>query len=249
MQDSTRKGLALFDLDGTIVPWDTQLLFSNFIIRKNPLRWFLLLPFLSSLVLFLVRILGENTMKRLFLGYLAGLSQEQIRDYAEQFVKEAVLPVCYPEVLARLRRHQEAGDTCLLVSASPSLYAQYIGKALGFTETLGSDTENIDPFPFFPGMPYGNNKGETKTARLRAKGYLPEDRSPAANSIAYTDSSADLPMLRACGKAVLVNPSKKLRQAAKGTHWEIIIPGSLPWTGTLDKSLKLLRQLFGLYTK
>lgn len=249
MQDFPRKGLALFDLDGTIVPWDTQLLFSNFIIRRNPIRWFLLIPFLSCLFLFFVRLLSENTMKRLFLGYLAGLSQEQIQRYAEQFVREDVLPVCYPEVLARLKQHQDAGDICLLVSASPSLYAQHIGKALGFAKTLGSDTENVDPFPFFPKMPYGNNKGETKASRLRDMGYLPDDYSVPVNSTAYSDSSADLPMLRACEKAVLVNPSKKLRRSAQDTGWEIMIPAVRPWTGTLDKSIKLLCQLFGFYTK
>ncbi len=239
--------LALFDLDGTLVPWDTQLLFSNFLLKRRPLRRLLLIPFFLALPLFLLKILGEGSMKRLYLGYLAGLSPAELDALAEEFAAWLIPAHAYGDLLARLRRHQEQGDLCLLVSASPTLYARSIGKALGFEIILASDTEEADPFPFLPRMPYGNNKGETKVLRLRAMGYLPALSAPApSGSIAYSDSRADLPMLNACEQAVLVNPSPSLTRIGEERGWEIVRPAT-PWSGKMNKMGKILLQLFGFY--
>lgn len=247
MKDSSHRPIALFDLDGTIVPWDMQLLFFNYIIRQSPLRWFLILPFFCCLPFHILRLIGEGTMKRLFLAYLTGLTKEQIRKYSTGFVRDYVLPLCYPEILQRLEKHRQAGDLCILASASPSLYVEEIGKALKFDVILGTDTEETYPFPFFPKMPFGNNKGETKVVRLRNMGYLPEDgRFPPCGGIAYSDSSADMPMLLAVPSAVLVNPSPRLMQEAEGKSWEILTPNR-PWKSKTGFILKLLQQLYGLY--
>ena len=245
MTDSRK--IVLFDLDGTIVPWDMQLLFFNFIIRRKPWRWFLLSPFFFCLPFYLIGLLNETTMKRLFLAYLTRFSRIKIKEYTQQFVREYVMPLSYSEVLDRLKVHQSSGDLCILVSASPTLYVEEVGKAWGFDLSLGTDTEETDPFPFFPKLPLGNNKGETKVVRLRKMGYLPrESASIPAGSIAYSDSSADLPMLLAVESAVLVNPSVKLLKAAKGKDWEVITP-SRPWTGKVGFILSIIKQLYGLY--
>lgn len=52
----TKGGLALFDLDQTLVPWDTQLLFCNCVLREEPWRRVYLLVFLPFLPL--VHVLG-----------------------------------------------------------------------------------------------------------------------------------------------------------------------------------------------
>lgn len=243
----TKKRLVLFDLDGTLIPWDTQLLFFNFIVHKNPWRRLCLIPFILCLPLLLLRLWGEGQMKRLFLAYLAGMTEKGIEERVEEFIKTVVIPGLYPEVLTLLRRHQEQGDLCLLVSASPTIYAKAIGERLGFHETLASDTMDQDPYPFYPVMPYGNNKGETKVVRLRALGYLPAQGEPApASSIAYSDSKADLPMLHACSDAVLVNPSASMQRLAAEKSWNVLRP-TTPWSGKWDKIKKILQQFFGLY--
>lgn len=247
MPNTQNGALALFDLDGTLVPWDTQMLFSNYIVRRFPLRRAFLIPFLCCIPFYLLRLCKESTMKRVYLGYLRGLPLAELEKLAESFVREEVLPICYEEVCSRLKAHQEKGDFCILVSASPTLYAKYVAKELGFDEFLGSDTENIDPFPFFPKMPFGNNKGWKKVQRLQAMGYLPEEQNfPRPHSIAYSDSSADLPMLLSCEKAVLVNPSDRLRKYAEDKPWEIVTP-KRPWKGKLDKLRKICLQLLGLF--
>ena len=41
-------------------------------------------------------------------------------------------------------------------------------------------------------------------------------------SYAYSDSESDLPMLRAVGHAVVVNPDQDLRRIAADEGWEIL---------------------------
>lgn len=242
-----KQRLILFDLDGTLIPWDTQLLFFNFVAHKSPWRRLLLIPFLLGIPLLLLHIWDEGKMKRLFLAYLAGMSEEESTALVDEFVEKIVVPGLYPDVLARLRDHQTAGDLCLLVSASPTLYAAAIGKHLGFHETLGSDTLERHPHPLFPVMPYGNNKGETKVVRLRALGYLPQAGSPhLPESLAYTDSKADIPMLLACENAVLINPSSSMQKMGIEKSWTILHPAT-PWSGRFDKMKKILLQFCGLY--
>lgn len=248
MPEEAKRVLALFDLDGTLIPWDTQMLFSNYVVRRHGWRRLFLLPFLLALPFYLIGLVSELAMKRIYLGYLKGLSLDRIDKLAHDFVEETVLPSCYPEIMERLHEHQAKGDLCVLVSASPTLYAGYVGKSLGFELTLGSDTENIDPFPFFPKMPFGNNKGITKVNRLRSLGLLPEEgANPPTGSIAYSDSTADLPMLFSCEQAVLVNPSVKLLKNAHGRAWETVTP-KRPWNTKTGKSWKIFLQLLGLYT-
>ena len=63
-----KSGLALFDLDQTLIAWDTQLLFCNWVLRKEPVRRLYLLIFLPFLVF--SRVLGAEGMKRIFLSFL-----------------------------------------------------------------------------------------------------------------------------------------------------------------------------------
>jgi phosphoserine phosphatase len=99
-----RKGYALFDLDQTLIPWDTQLLFCDFVIKKMPLRRFyllILIPFLP-----LTKLLGAGGMKRVFLNYLWGLSLEDLDELAEEFVEQHFPNSFYGEMLEVLEEQK-----------------------------------------------------------------------------------------------------------------------------------------------
>jgi len=61
----SNRGYALFDLDQTLIPWDTQLLFCDFVVKRMPLRRLYLLIFLPMLPF--AKIIGTENMKRVFL--------------------------------------------------------------------------------------------------------------------------------------------------------------------------------------
>lgn len=181
-------------------------------------------------------------MKRAFLCYLWRLPPETVLQYGREFAELADAWV-YPELRERLQRHRDRGDACIMVSASPSFYAEPLGRFLGFDAVLGTDVVLDDRMPLMPELPLGNNKGKVKVERLRNMGILPENGIPE-DSIAYSDSTADIPMLLACRRQVLVNPSRKLKTNPRLDGAECLYP-STPWRNSLEKNGKLLYLSWG----
>ena len=195
---------ALFDMDGTLFAGDSQLRFARWILRRHGWRRLYLLWLLPMGLLRGLHIINTQRMKRAFLAYAWGMKREALQAECEQFVQQEILQVLYPPVLEKLRAHQAAGDTTVLCSASPDWWTQLVGKALGFTHTIGTPTALAERVELMPAIPApGNNKGANKLIRLAAIGIEHAD-------IGYTDSAADLPMLSICDKAVLVNPKESL---------------------------------------
>ncbi len=218
---------ALFDMDGTLFAGDSQLRFARWILRRHGWRRLYLLWLLPMGALRGLHIINTQRMKRAFLAYAWGMSREALQKECEAFVQQEILQILYPPVIERLRAHQAAGDTTVLCSASPDWWTQLVGKALGFTHTIGTPTALGARVPLMPAIPQpGNNKGENKLVRLAAIGITHAD-------IGYTDSAADLPMLSICNKAVLVNPKSNFAARVPGA--EILTPekGIHPWSFTL----------------
>ncbi len=210
----SNKGYALFDLDQTLVPWDMQLLFANWVFHKYPWRRIYLIFFFTLLPLF--KLLGAEIMKRAFLCILHGLSAREVESLTQDFVDHYYPDIFYPEIVEKMRAHQERGDFVILTSASPSLYVQKIGHKLGANLTFGTDLNPYEFYPLFPQFPIGNNKGHQKILTLKWWLYLQDkdEQFPLPSSTAYTDSSADIPLIDACQDAVLVHPSERLQNHA-----------------------------------
>ena len=207
---------ALFDMDGTLFAGDSQLRFARWILRRHGWRRLYLLWLLPMGLLRGLHIINTQRMKRAFLAYAWGMKRKALQTECEQFVQQEILQVLYPPVLEKLRAHQAAGDTTVLCSASPDWWTQLVGKALGFTHTIGTPTALAERVELMPSIPApGNNKGANKLLRLAAIGIEHAE-------IGYTDSAADLPMLSICDKAVLVNPKKSLVRAVPGA--EVLTP-------------------------
>ncbi len=232
------SGIALFDLDGTLLAWDCQLLFRHFVLRREPWRGIFLPVFLAFLPL--AGLLGAGRMKRVFLSFLWRMAPEVLARYSREFAA-SLMPAIYPELRGKLERHRAAGHLLILASASPEFYVAEIGRELGFDLTLGTP---VALGPFFPNL--FNHKGRAKVARL-------EQRLPASyfkngtlsHCHGYTDSRADLPMLALCGSATVVNPSPSLAALAEMSGWEIVRPAR-PWKSRSGFAVRVLALLFGL---
>ncbi len=217
---------ALFDMDGTLFAGDSQLRFARWILRRHGWRRLYLLWLLPMGLLRGLHIINTERMKRAFLAYAWGMHRDKLMAECEAFVQQEILQILYPSVLTRLRAHQAAGDTTVLCSASPDWWTQLVGKALGFTHTIGTPAALGNRVALMPRIPApGNNKGASKLVRLATIGITHAE-------VGYTDSAADLPMLSICKKAVLVNP--KAGFARQVPEAEILTPDKgirpLPFT-------------------
>lgn len=238
LSSNASAGIALFDLDGTLIAWDCQLLFRHHVIRREPWRALLLPVFLASLPLF--PILKAGGMKRIFLSFLWRMPAPTLAAHARNFAN-AILPAIYPDLLEMLENHRRQGHLLILASASPEFYVAEIGHALGFHLSLGTPVACAARCPFFPALQ--NHKGSAKVDRLR--GLLPPSffaDGKLRHSHGYTDSRADLPMLALCQTATLVNPAPALASLAHRSGWQIVRPAR-PWrtrTGFFCRVLALL---------
>lgn len=214
---------AIFDLDQTLLPYDTQVLFCNHVLRQHPLRRAYLALFAPATLLRATGLLSTRTLKRVFLSYLHGLSQTQLEKLVLSFVEDVVLPALYPEVVAELERHKAAGRILILNSASPHFYVGAIGTRLGFHHSIGTAVRLPSPMPLFPQIDGPNNKYDAKLHAMRH--LMPTELSlPLPGAWAYSDSKADLPLLRFVENPVTVHPDPFLANIAVSEHWPILTP-------------------------
>ncbi len=234
------RGLALFDLDGTLIAWDTQMLFCDHVLKREGWRRSYLIFF--SAFLPAAKVLGDEGMKRVFLSYLWGTDREQLEEWVRDFVAEFFPARCYPEMLEKLQAHQEAGHLTVLASASPEFYVQEVGRVLGFDMALGTPVEFERRVPLLPGLV--NHKSGEKVRRLsEIVARSPDGTWPRSHG--YSDSSADLPMLECCEKNTLVNPSPSLTKVGEARGWEIVRPAK-PWKDRKGQAWEVLRRITGM---
>ncbi len=231
-------GIALVDLDGTLLAWDCQLLFRHFVIHREPWRALLLPVFWVLLPLF--PLLRAHRMKRVFLSFLWRMQPATLAAHSRAFAA-TLMPAFYPELLGMLDERRRHGHLLILASASPEFYVTEIGRALGFHLALGTPVVTSPVCPFFPALQ--NHKGAAKVERLRK--LLPDGYFAAGKLLhahGYTDSRADLPMLALCQTATLVNPAPALATLGHASGWQIVRPAR-PWRSRLGFWCRMLALL------
>ena len=240
--ESGKRGIALFDMDQTLVQWDTQLLFCNWVLRHEPCRRLFLLVVLPFVPF--AKVLGSEGMKRVFLSFLWGMRRERLEELVAGFVVRYVPSEFYPSMLELVEADRARGRRTVLSSASPEFYARPIGKALGFDEAFGTRVEFGEVMPLFPDFTGGNNKSEVKVQRFEEEFGIDGTRVQA-DSAGYSDSTADLPMLALCEEVMVVNPGQRLSALAEENGWTVVRPAR-PFRNKREMAWRCLQQVLGL---
>jgi HAD superfamily hydrolase (TIGR01490 family) len=151
----------------------------------------------------LIRGVSENTIARM-----------------EPEVMAAILPRVFPQMLDEVHRHQDGGRPTFIVSAAGNGIVESLARVLGMEGGIGTRYE-VDPTGDFTGrfdgpFVYGPGKVEAMQAFAERHGI------DLDASYAYSDSLSDLPMLRAVGNPVAVNPDPPLAAIAKQEGWQVM---------------------------
>ena len=94
-----------------------------------------------------------------------------------------------------------------------------MAHVLGFDGAVGSRSEVVDGrYTGRPGGPFTYREGKAQAIRELAA----REGIDLAASYAYSDSESDLPMLRAVGHPVAVNPDAPLARVAREEGWEVM---------------------------
>lgn len=211
-------GLAVFDLDGTLVPApSTELRFALHLAAAGvvgPRQALRALCFAARWA----PAYGRHVWKK-NKGYLAGLAVDDVERRAAAYVERRLLRLLRPAVLARLRSHASAGDAVVLLTGSARFLARPLCRMLGVAHCIATDCAAEDGrYAFAPPRqhPFGADKLALLCAYGRRAGL------PLGRMSAYADSAHDLPLLAAAAHAVAVHPDRALARAARARGWEIL---------------------------
>jgi HAD superfamily hydrolase (TIGR01490 family) len=134
-------------------------------------------------------------------------------------VLAGVLPRLYSQMLEVAYAHQDGGRPVYICTAASQEMAEMLAHVLGFDGALGARSEIVDGhYTGRAAGPFTYREGKAEAMRDLAA----TEGIDLAASYAYSDSESDLPMLRAVGHPVAVNPDAELRRVAGEEDWEIM---------------------------
>jgi HAD superfamily hydrolase (TIGR01490 family) len=139
---------------------------------------------------------------------------------------EVIRPNLHPNAFNLVKKHQDQGDLCCVVTATNSFVTSPIVAAFGIEHLIATEPEVIgDPLTGqFSGKVAGiPNFREGKVVRvdnwLAAQGLSWESLS---ESFFYSDSINDLPLMEKVSIAKPTNPDDNLRKKAIENHWPVL---------------------------
>lgn len=211
--------LAVFDLDRTLLPGSSLMLLAQALQRAGVLSRRHLLAYAARDAAFARRGEGGSTAARILAGLLGTVAGQEAAPVLEVAgtLGEELAGAAYPAGRRLLEQHLGAGDFCVVVSAGPRELVEVAARALGAHRAVGTRAEVLDGR--FTGRldgPFCHGRG--KLARL----WIDLGTADLSEAAAYSDSASDLPLLRAAGRPVAVNPDRHLRKVAAAAGWPVL---------------------------
>lgn len=216
------RAAAFFDLDKTLMAGSSGLHFGRAAQRAGWLTRRDMARFGIEHLRYRVRgstdestqaLLAEVTEK------LRGITEAELVRMAPEILA-GVLPRIYPEMLDEVAAHRDAGRPTFIVSAAGDGMVRLLAQVLGMTGGIGT-TYELGPDGAYTGRLEGPFMyGEGKLTALAR--YAADHDLDLTASWAYSDSASDLPMLRAVGHPVAVNPDAELSRVAAEEGWRVM---------------------------
>lgn len=215
------RRLALFDLDNTLLAGDSDHAWGEFLISRGLVD----------------EVAHREANDRFYADYLAGVldihawlaftlgpvrkfARRQRDELLAEFLAGYAKPMVLEAGLKLVREHRRNGDFCMILTATNDLITRPIAKLFEVDALLATEAEIVDDA--ITGRIHGTPCfQEGKVTKLRD--WLAHNSGfEIENSVFYSDSINDLPLLELAGEAVAVDPDDRLRQVARERDWQIL---------------------------
>ena len=215
--------LALFDLDHTLIPIDSDYAWGEFTTR---IGWTDPAEFSRRNDEFYARYQAGTLDVREYVRFATDAVRRHGPDAAAEaqarFMHEVITPALRPQARALIEAHRQAGDELLIVTATNEFVTRPIATRLGVPDLIavqlarGADgwiTGEIEGVPSFR-----EGKVERVAQWLGARGLNWGDTEITF----YSDSMNDLPLLERAAYPVATNPDERLRALALARGWRVV---------------------------
>lgn len=215
--------LALFDLDHTLLPLDSDYTWGVF---TTELGWNDPVEFSQRNDAYYAHYQAGTLDIHDYVRFATRAARERGATEAAhahaRYMDEVIRPRITPEALALVRTHQHAGETVIIVTATNEFVTRPIAHAFGVQELIAVDLAR-DASGWITGEIQGTPSfREGKVARvadwLAQHGLGWDD----VETTFYSDSIYDLPLLEKVHHPVATNPDARLRQLATERGWRTL---------------------------
>jgi HAD superfamily hydrolase (TIGR01490 family) len=216
--------LALFDLDHTLIPLDSDYAWGQF---TTALGWTDTHDFIQRNDVFYQQYKAGTLDIAEYVRFATAAIRQQGATKSEaahaDYMRDVIQMAIQPQALDLVRAHQAAGDAVVIVTATNEFVTRPIAAAFGVPELIAINLERDLATGWFTGEIAGTPSfREGKVTRmdqwLAARGWQWRD----LESTFYSDSINDLPLLEKVTHPVATNPDDRLRAIALTRGWRIL---------------------------
>jgi HAD superfamily hydrolase (TIGR01490 family) len=215
--------LALFDLDHTILPIDSDQSWGRF---TTTLGWTDAVEFTQKNDAFYAHYQAGTLNIHDYVRFATEAFCTRSRAEAEaahaRFMREVIQPVIREEALALLDKHRAAGEQLVIITATNEFVTRPIAHAFGVDELIAVELVR-DAQGWYSGEILGvPSLREGKVERLQQWLHQRGLDWDKVDTTFYSDSSNDIPLLQRVNHPVATNPDAKLKAFALEKGWPIL---------------------------
>ncbi len=216
--------LTLFDLDGTLLPGDSDHAFGELMLS---LGWAEEADFRRRNDAFFADYQAGRLDIHAYVEFATApwrdRGDEALARACRRFVDQWVTPMLRPQALALVQRHREQGDLLAIVTATNDFVTRPIATQFGIDtliatelarDAAGRATGAIAGVPSF-----GAGKIERVAQWLAGRG---QNWASFERICFYSDSTNDLPLLERVSHPVATNPGPALERIAQQRGWPVL---------------------------
>src|SRR5215210_258021 len=229
-------GAAFFDLDKTLIEGSSAFHFGRAAYRAGMVSRRQLASDAWANLKFRLHGSTDQGTDELRERILASIAGWRVVDLARlgPDVLAGILPLLYREMLDEAYSHQDAGRPVFIVTAASQELADTLARVLVLDGGIGMRSEVRDGvYTGRAAGPFTYREGKAEAIRELAE----REAIDLTESYAYSDSESDLPMMRAVGHPVAVNPDRALEREAREQGWRIMrfdkLGRRLKWAGAV----------------
>jgi len=216
--------LALFDLDHTLLPLDSDHEWGEFLARTGAVEadsfrqandaWF---------AHYQAGTLDPYKYLEFAFGILSKFPRTRLDEMHRQFMAEVVQPAILPQAVALVQKHLADGDLVAIVTATNHFVTKPIAEQFGKVHLIAAMPE-LDDLGNLTGKLLGTPTfGPGKITHTEAwLDQLGHDLAKFERSYFYSDSQNDIPLLERVTHPVATNPNAKLLAHAQARGWPVL---------------------------